>query len=248
MTICVAKGDGLVKITVDALNALTHANAFEVADGAGSATHAVLTPKTPPPSAYAHNACFGLAYRMMINPSVCTIETSPGLNLGTVAVDDPNAQDELGGATTQAADSKGAGNPAHFGSSQSWGEYLTFKEDKSGKGSGAKIVWNPYAASTLNWVGGKSKREHVPACIVLAHELSHADRMMRGTSLVGVVGKVAPPAYSAKVPGTDYESMVDIEHIEMVGFTSASWQCKDADVISENQMRREHGIPLRVNY
>ncbi|MCJ2181454.1 type III secretion system effector protein [Novosphingobium sp. 1949] len=72
--------------------------------------------------------------------------------------------------------------------------------------------------------------------------------MMRGRSLVGVVGKTALPAYSASVPGTGYQIMVDIEHIETVGFRSTQWVLRDPDVITENQMRAEHRLPPRVNY
>jgi len=75
---------------------------------------------------------------------------------------------------------------------------------------------------------------------VLAYELSHADRMLQGTSLVDMVCRVSA--------GSTYTTMVHIKHIEMVGLTSLQWTCKNPDVIMRNTIRGEHNMAGRCNY
>lgn len=41
---------------------------------------------------------------------------------------------------------------------------------------------------------------------------------------------------------------VDREHVKMVGFTVINYSVQDPDVVTENQMRDEHGYPARCNY
>jgi len=233
----ISGGELFADTIVAAINTMTHAGAVAVGARVSGkvfknkygTAYKTIVASTPAPNPNPHARSWLLVERILANPFECKIKASPGTDYGTLydsdSVDMDNAASIGGGTTTPKA--------------------------LNDTGARAKIVWSPFPADTIN-VTSPTVKGHgiVPAYIVLAHELSHADRIMRGTSLLPRVGSISgmmPEASLAAFPllgGT----RVDWEHVEMVGFTVANYAVKDADVVTENEMCGEHGLQPRFNY
>jgi hypothetical protein len=237
MTILVetSSGDGFALVTISAINKLT----FDGAVKLGAAVTKYGTPykslvaDSNAPALNPHPRAWLMLERMLASKHECKIKAAPGTDYG--ATYDIEGTD-VDIPTTLVV------NP------------ITAPKALKSSGARAKITWPPVPIPTFNYdaaAGGRPQSmAPVPAFIILAHELSHADRIMRGTSLMLKVGSKSGMPASAKLDGIEGlpSFSVDFEHVEMVGWTADAYTCQDPDVVTENEMRAEHGVALRTRY
>jgi len=120
-------------------------------------------------------------------------------------------------------------------------------------GSGGIIGFNPdldIFVYTLN-SRGVASLQRVPAHITLAHELVHADRAMRGVaipgSLVGTTSfqvervRFSPFRIHSTTRTITHEFQLD--EMATIGIRRYTPNC-----ITENMIRREHGLNLRASH
>jgi hypothetical protein len=230
----ISGGDNFALTAVAALNRLTHPNAVKLgARLAGrfsknkyGTPYKLIITSAPVPQPHPHPQCWRLVSRIIDSGYECKIKAGAKVNFGTqYEPDDDSKADFLGGGITK-------------------------PKALRDQGARAKIEWAPAAASTLNIVGMKRERGNIPAFMVLAHELSHADRIMRGKSLLPRPGTRSGEPAQGFIAGNEAlgKTAVDWEHVEMVGFSVSGYALKDPDVVTENAMREEHGLPKRINY
>jgi hypothetical protein len=253
--ILVQNSGALVDVAVAALNRLTHTKAFRRGDAVKK--YYTLVPDAEAPLEHPHPASWTLISRIYASGYLCKIKLSPGMELGasvdvesTEVTSEMVEKSQMGDARASAKDTRGAANSEKFKDGYFSNLFCCCSKPKPtiGIGSHVKVVWNPFPNQTWNLVEGKQKAEMVPAFLILAHELLHADRMMRGKSLGDVVGFKSLGAESASVPDTTVSSMVDYEHIEVIGLEGANHVTTDKDVVTENQIRSEHKFNPRTKY
>ena len=128
---------------------------------------------------------------------------------------------------------------------------LDYKGAENGKGSNTVIVFKPYRdmdveVGTYDFRDGEHMgKQPINSFIVLGHELIHADHNSRGTKRPN---KQIEYTYIDE-NGNTYKPKAYAEELATVGIVSANGTplTTDGD-ITENDLRWELGIPLRVEY
>jgi hypothetical protein len=88
----------------------------------------------------------------------------------------------------------------------------------------------PTATSTSEWYDGKEKwAKNAPADVTLFHELVHARDVTHGTLL----------------PGRSKEGKKEVTNLEL---GTIGLKVNPLNPFSENQYRKERGLPLRTSY
>lgn len=116
---------------------------------------------------------------------------------------------------------------------------ITLNNDKAvdilhrkGQGTSATVFWNPEVAVTLDAAGRPSLvYDAQKSYLVLAHELVHAHRILKGTYTGGVGDR------------QDRSTPAGKEELRAVGLGKYK-----NEKLSENGIRKEHGEPLRKSY
>ena len=128
-----------------------------------------------------------------------------------------------------------------------------------GSGSGGRIYFNPnniVYTYTLDAMGYASL-VRMPANIVLAHELIHADRAMRGVVFAEyltanlTVPIQAPRARFSPLrifSGPTFSSSVIHPNIQLEEWAAIGLGHFGSDDITENMIRREHGLNARASH
>jgi hypothetical protein len=112
-----------------------------------------------------------------------------------------------------------------------------------GHGSGSKVhfgLYEPHESAVPGpLIGNKPKTQKSDPKIVLGHELIHAEHNLRGTAIPGETK-------------TEYQV---IGHPEMFAYANEEEQQtvglgrnRDLLNITENELRKQHGIPKRISY
>jgi len=128
-----------------------------------------------------------------------------------------------------------------------------------GVGAGSMVLFNPFRTPytyTVNSWGGGGKpiayRTAMPLHIMLGHELIHADRAMRGVMIpLEQTANITITRYRATLsplrPFSNYTTVthrnVPLEEWATIGLGHYTANC-----ITENMLRREHGLPRRVSH
>jgi len=127
-------------------------------------------------------------------------------------------------------------------------------EGTPGAGSGGRIYFNPNLSVSTIVVNeiGIANLEVAPTHIVLAHELIHADRAMRGVmSASGMISVEVPFPGSSMIHTFRFEEFMTIGNprIGNVGGTGLTFYFAGftADCITENMIRQEHGLLPRIS-
>lgn len=134
------------------------------------------------------------------------------------------------------------------------------RDDANGKGTDAKIYYDPSRVVnvlTQNLKTGKTQMESLPVFIGLGHELVHGERSLYGRQAndgdendedVEAVGTYQFVGLNGKL----YEESESLEEIETTGLNSTrkpddktTW---GASKFSENLLRREHYLNIRIKY
>ena len=123
-------------------------------------------------------------------------------------------------------------------------------------GSSATVWFNPkFKAKQLTIIpksGGVVRGEYKPAYIALAHELIHADRGMRGAGIS--YDKYAPytyvVGYSIKIGlfRNKVSPIYKTQYVQKEELATVGLKYNKSNDITENQIRREHGLWLRGAY
>ena len=116
----------------------------------------------------------------------------------------------------------------------------------------SKILFNPYnyvEVMSIDPETGEIYEKSRPAYIGLAHELIHADRLMRGVALSENVKITRSVTWHSKflfftLPGKTFDDTAPLEEFYTVGIRKSL----RAEDITENMIRAEHGLWLRGAY
>ena len=122
-------------------------------------------------------------------------------------------------------------------------------------GSGGIVLFDPYfdpLITTFN-TGGVAVSTRRPAHIGLAHELIHADRAMRGVMIpmdqTGTISLQVERAdislmriFGSTTRTINHRNIMN-EEMATIGIRHYTTSC-----ITENMIRREHGLPIRASY
>jgi NleD-like pathogen effector protein (putative zinc metallopeptidase) len=109
-----------------------------------------------------------------------------------------------------------------------------------GQGANAVITWNPNKSLRLNAAGQPLKllaTDPSESHLILAHELIHARRIVKGTSTIYNKNQTNEARNDPSTP-------LGKEELRAVGIGSKS----NEERVSENSIRKELGYPLRTSY
>ncbi|MDE6150076.1 MAG: type III secretion system effector protein, partial [Ruminococcus sp.] len=134
-----------------------------------------------------------------------------------------------------------------------WNDCTTYEADASSdpkRGSDSTIMFDlngKIKYETINPNNGivSKQTSNAPVCITLAHELIHADRIMRGLQIPN-----NKKSHNKYITGFNrYHSPIyKDEYVPQEELATVGLLPKNNNDITENQIRKEHGLWLRGGY